>query len=150
MRVYLNKCLENDFIKSFFTKTSMLSFDCSTTSSQSVQLNMQQITNVAYIRFCMKQIWHRYKSYELFDQYRSTKARNLYYTDFMIAHEQRILSSRVLIWLRHATCDKLRIKQNTNVKRRERRWNKLLNTFIFCLANSSANKSRRNVWIYTL
>ena len=59
------------------------------------------------------------------------------YTDRMIAHEQRVSQLQVFIWLRHATCDRLRTKQSTDARRR---WNRLLNTFTSCLANSSANR----------
>ena len=64
-------------------------------------------TNIEYCLINFFQFCHLVQNINLqFDQYRSTKIRNLYYTNFMIAHEQRILSSRIFIWLKHATCDK--------------------------------------------
>ena len=51
-------------------------------------------------------------------------------------HEQRISQLQIFIWLRHVACNKFRIKQNTNVRRRR---SKLLSTsFYFCFVDSFA------------
>ena len=143
MRVYLNKYLRNDFIRSLISFISIIENEQRDLLVQTSKDDFTKIfhhrliiivrrkrqfyrmivrrrfriyfehMNVVYSRFRTKQIWHLYEFYELSDHHRSTKTRKLNCTNHMIARATSLATTSSHMI---ETCDMQQILHKSKVK----------------------------------